>query len=116
MVKMKMGKEDPEPGIKLRVKRSPISGSGIARVHTTVIKMAEFEEGKAAEVSKGDKKRVMRLVADDMMEKGRISLRVHDLEKLDAKEGDEVYLNPVKGMGEKITKRLSFLRKKGDEK
>jgi hypothetical protein len=116
MVEMNMDKKEPEEGVRVRVKRSPISGSGIARVHTSIIKMAEFEEGKAAEVSKDGKRRVLRLVADDIMEKGKISLRQKDLDKLGAREGDEVILSPIKGMGERITKGLSFLRTKGDEK
>jgi hypothetical protein len=115
MVDMKMEKrEEPEEGVRLRIKRSPISGSGIARVHTSVLKMGDFEEGKAVEVSLEDRKRIMRLVADDRMDRGRISLRQKDMDKLNAEEGSEVILNPISGMGQRITKSLPFLRRKGE--
>mgnify|MGYP001032618953 FL=1 len=115
MVEMKMErKEEPEEGVRLRVKRSPISGSGIGRVHTSVLKMGDFEEGKAVEVSFEDNKRILRLVADDRMDKGKISLRQKDMDKLKTVEGNEVILNPISGMGQRITKSLPFLRRKGE--
>jgi hypothetical protein len=116
MVDIKMERKDPEEGIRLKIKRSPISGSGIARVHSSVLKMADFEEGKVVEASLKNRKRVMRLVADEIMERGKISLRQKDIEKLGAAEGEEILLIPVKGMGERITKGFSFLKRKGDNR
>jgi hypothetical protein len=97
------------PGIELKVKKSPISGSGIARVHITIIELPEFSEGKVVSVETEKVKRVLRLVADKMMDKGRISLRARDMDKLDVKEGDKVILKPVKSVGKRIGERLKFL-------
>jgi len=66
------------------------------------------------EVSLKNKRRVMRIVADDRMDRGKISLRQKDIDKLDAGEGSEVILNPIKSMGVRITKSIPFLGKKGD--
>lgn len=98
---------EEEDGMELTVKRSPISGSGIARVHAEVLKDEEFQEGKPVlVVSKGGKKRVMRLVADSMMEKGKISLRQKDLEKLSVRSEDSVRLLPYRSVGSRLTGKL----------
>ena len=39
---------EKEQGIFLVVKRSPISGSGIARVNIAILQLPEFTEGKVA--------------------------------------------------------------------
>lgn len=102
---------EKELGIYLIVKRSPISGSGIARVNIAILQLPEFTEGKVALVENDKNKRVLRIVGDSMMTKGRISLRQKDMDRLKVKEGDKVKLLPVKGMGDHLTKRFGFLKK-----
>ncbi|MGA1848283.1 MAG: hypothetical protein ACMUHB_02985 [Thermoplasmatota archaeon] len=104
-------KNEEFPGIELKVKKSPISGSGIARVHLSIIELPEFSEGKVVSVETDKVKRVLRLVADKMMDKGRISLRLRDMEKLGVREGDRVTLMPVKSVGKRIGERFSFLNR-----
>jgi len=103
--------EEKFPGIELKVKKSPISGSGIARVHISIIELPEFSEGKVISVETDREKRILRLVADKMMEKGRISLRVKDMEKLGVREGERVVLKPVKSVGKRIGEKFGFLGK-----
>jgi hypothetical protein len=106
---MEEQKVEEFPGIELKVKKSPISGSGIARVHLSIIELPEFSEGKVVSVETEKVKRVLRLVADKMMDKGRISLRARDMEKLGVREGDKVVLMPVKSVGKRIGERFKFL-------
>ena len=56
----------------------------------------------------------MRLVADEIMDKGKISLRKKDMEKLKVKEGDEVTLVPVKGVSDVLNKGLSFFKRRDE--
>ena len=56
-------------------------------------------------------KRVLRIVGDSRMNKGGISLRQKDMDRLKVKDGDKVKLLPVKGMGDHLTKRFGFLKK-----
>jgi arginine/ornithine N-succinyltransferase beta subunit len=81
-------------------------------VHTSVLKKGDFIEGKPHFVENGDRKRIMRLVADDIMDRGRISLRQKDMEKLRVKEGDEVVLRPVLKVGTRLTKGFGLFKKK----
>jgi hypothetical protein len=104
-------KGEEEKGIELIVRKSPISGSGIARVHSSIIDLPEFNEGKVALIEKEKNHRVLRLVADSMMMKGRISIRQKDMDKLKVKEGEKVKMLPVKGVGDHISKRFRFLKK-----
>ncbi len=102
-------KEEEIPGVELYVKMSPISGSGIARVHVSVVEKNEFMEGKVVSVESGKNRRVLRLVADSMMDRGRISLRRKDMDKLGVKEGSKVTIRPMKGMGDRLSKKFKFL-------
>lgn len=97
--------------VDLMVKRSPISGSGIARVNVSVLTMVKVEEGKPALLRHGNKERVVRLVADEMMDKGKVSLRQKDLEKLRVKAGEMVTLLPLKGVGSKLGIHLNPFRR-----
>jgi hypothetical protein len=106
-----MGDESKEEGIELIVRRSPISGAGIARVHRSITDDSDFEEGKVVLVKSEDHSRVLRLVSDNMMMKGRISLREKDMARLKVKEGERVRLLPMKGVGDHLTKRFSFLKR-----
>lgn len=98
-------------GVDLMVKRSPISGSGIARVHVSVLTMVEVEEGKPALLRHGNNERVVRLVADEMMDEGKVSLRQKDLEKLRVKAGETVKLLPLKGVGSRLGIKLNPFRR-----
>lgn len=100
-----------DEGEVLEVKESPISGSGIARVHTNIIeKNEDLVEGKPALLESESGKRVLRLVADDIIDEKKISLREKDRNKLKVSEGDKVTLSPLKGM-DIITKRLASIKK-----
>ena len=103
--------KEMEQGIYLIVKRSPISGSGIARVNISILQLPEFTEGKVVLVENEGNKKVLRIVGDNMMSKGRISLRQKDMDRLKVKEGDKVRLLPVKGVGDHLSKRFGFLKK-----
>jgi hypothetical protein len=98
-------------GIYLIVRRSPISGSGIARVNISILQLPEFTEGKVVLVENEKNNRVLRIVGDSRMKKGEISLRQKDMNRLKVKEGDKVKLLPVKGMSDHLTKRFRFLQK-----
>ena len=102
---------EKEQGIYLVVRKSPISGSGIARVNKLILEMPEFTEGKVALVENEKFNRVLRIVGDSMMQKGRISLRQKDMDKLKVKEGDKVKLLPVTSVSDHIYRRLGFLKK-----
>lgn len=110
----KMKDKTDEEGIKLRVKMSPISGSGIARVNSRVLDNEGYIEGKPHIIQKGEKKRVVRLVADDIMEKGKISLRRKDLQKIGAGEGEEIILLPSMKVGDRLQRGLDFFKRKED--
>ena len=98
--------------VTLEVKRSPISGSGIARVNIGVLKdLPDIAEGKTVLITYKRKKRVLRLVADDIMDSGLISLRQKDMDRLKVKVGEPVELSAMKGM-ESITKRIPFFGRK----
>jgi len=102
---------EEEEGEVLKVRESPISGSGIARINTkTMERNIDLLEGKPALLRSQSAERVVRLVADDMMEEGWISLREKDRKRLKVSRGDEVTLLPLKGVGI-ITKRLASLKK-----
>ncbi len=108
-----MEKEDSgsKDGVDLVVKKSPISGSGIARVHVSVLPTVEVEEGKPALLRHGNKERVVRLVADEMMDEGKVSLRQKDLDKLQVKAGGTVTLLPLKGVGSMLGINLKPFRR-----
>ncbi|MGA1820975.1 MAG: hypothetical protein ACMUIG_00450 [Thermoplasmatota archaeon] len=104
--------KDEATTVSLEVKRSPISGSGIARVNNGVLNdLPDLVEGKTVLVTFKKKNRVLRLVADDIIHSGLISLRQKDMEKLRVREGDVVELSAMKGM-ESIKKRIPFFGKK----
>ena len=100
-----------EQDVELIVKRSPISGSGIARVNSEVVETDQFEEGGPVYISFQGRKRVLRLVADGMMEKGMISIRDKDMSKLGVKSGEKILLQPYTKVGHRLTKKLFHPRK-----
>jgi len=107
-------KENEEQGITLKVKRSPISGSGIIRVHESVLEGTALAEAKPALLRKGRYEVVVRIVADDLMARGMVSLRQKDMERLRVKEGGEVVLLEYVGIRNKLGERLKRLRRKGN--
>ena len=101
-------------GIELMVRKSPISGSGIARVHITILDLPEFTEGKVALFQNGNHRKVLRLVGDRMMTKGRVSLRKKDMDSLKVREGGKVTLLPVVNIGDRIKDRFKLFRSRDD--
>lgn len=100
-------KSEEVEGIELVVKKSPISGSGIARIHMQILESSDLKEGKPVIIgSEKGKKRVLRLVADRMIEKDSISLRTKDMAKLGVNAGDKVLLYPYTTMGSRLTSRI----------
>ncbi|MBN1389698.1 MAG: hypothetical protein JXA22_03540 [Candidatus Thermoplasmatota archaeon] len=102
-------------GIDLVVRASPISGSGIARVHISILEMEEFNEGKVALFIHEEKNVVLRLVGDSMMTRGRVSLRKKDMKYLGVKEGEKVTLFPRRKIGDRIKKGLRILIRWDDQ-
>ncbi|MGA1792989.1 MAG: hypothetical protein ACMUHM_03470 [Thermoplasmatota archaeon] len=108
-------REGSVEGIELVVKKSPISGSGIARVHLSILELPEFTEGKVALIEFGKQKKVLRLVGDNLMTKGRISLRKKDMEALRVKEGDKVTLSKVVNIGDRLKEKLKIFKIRDDQ-
>lgn len=99
--------EEEDYAIELIVKKSPISGSGIVRVNTRILDNEDFVEGGLALVKCGEKNgRVMKLVADSMMEEGMTSIRQKDMERLEVEEGERVTLHSYKGIKKRLMEKF----------
>ena len=80
--------------VTLKVKRSPISGRGIGRVNLKVLDKMNLSESKNIEVVYRNKVIIVKVVADNLISKDLISLRIKDMEKLSVENDDEVTLRP----------------------
>ena len=92
--------------IRLKVKESPITKNGIARVHTDILQKLGVDTGKNVAVSCGNGSILVHIYADYMMEKNTISLRPGDRRKLRVRSGDEVSIIPFEGIKERFQKAL----------
>jgi len=74
----------------LRVEESPVESGGRVRVNKGDIKDHDIQEGDLIVVSSEKKDILVSIYTDEMIEEGRISIRVEDRKKLKVGEGDEV--------------------------
>lgn len=88
--------------IKLKVKESPITKTGVARIHTNILKQLGVDSGKDIAVSRGNGSILVHIYADDLIEKDMISLRPGDRKKLRVRYGDSVSVEPFISFKEKI--------------
>ena len=88
--------------VKLKVKESPITKNGVARIHLDILQQLEVDIGKNVAVSCGNGSILVHIYADDLIEKDMISLRPGDRKKLRVRSGDEVDISPFIGIKEKL--------------
>ncbi len=88
--------------LNLKVKESPITKTGVARIHTTKLKQLGVNPGKDIAVSGGNGSILVHIYADDLIEEDMISLRPGDRKKLKVKFGDNVSVEPFIGIKEKL--------------
>ncbi len=74
----------------LDVENSPVESGGRVRVNRDIFEGFEFSEGEMVVVSSKTKDILVSIYCDEMMENGKISIRLKDRKKLDVDEGDEV--------------------------
>ena len=92
--------------IRLKVKESPITKNGIARVHIDTLQKLGIQTGKNVAVSCGNGSILVHIYADDLIEKHSISLRPGDRRKLKVRSGDEVSIVPFVGIKERFRQAL----------
>jgi formylmethanofuran dehydrogenase subunit D len=92
--------------INLKVKESPITKNGVARIHSEVLHKLGVDTGKNVAVSCGNGSILVHIYADNLIEKEMISLRPGDRKKLKVRSGDEVIITPFVGIKDKL--KFSF--------
>jgi len=75
---------------KLVVEKSPIESGGRARVNNEFLDKLEISSGDLVVISSDKKDILVNIFGDDLVEEGKIILRVLDVEKLGVTEEDEV--------------------------
>lgn len=88
--------------INLKVKESPITKNGVARIHTDILQQLGVDIGKNVAVSCGNGSILVHIYADKLIEKNMISLRPGDRKKLRVRSGDEVVISHFVGIKEKF--------------
>jgi len=86
---------------RLVVEKSPIESGGRARVNNEVLDELEITSGDLVVISSDKKDILVNLFGDDLVDEGKIILRVLDVEKLAVSEEDEV----------SVKKHTKFLKK-----
>jgi formylmethanofuran dehydrogenase subunit D len=92
--------------INLKVKESPITKNGVARIHSELLQQLGVDIGKNVAVSCGNGSILVHIYADNLIEKNMISLRPGDRKKLRVRFGDEVVISPFIGIREKFKFRF----------
>jgi len=92
--------------INLKVKESPITKNGVARIHIDILQKLGIDKGKNVAVSCGNGSILVHIYADDLIEKNLISLRPGDRKKLRVRSGDEVSIVPFIGVKKRFQKTL----------
>ncbi len=77
-------------GLILIVTESRVKSGGRVRVNDEDVEDQEINDGELIVVSSEKKDILVSIYTDDMIKKGRISIRGHDRKKLKVEEGDEV--------------------------
>lgn len=88
--------------ITLKVKESPITKNGVARIHSDILQELGVNIGKNIAVSCGNGAILVHIYADNLIEKDMISLRPGDRKKLRVRYGDEVDISPFVGIKDKL--------------
>lgn len=88
--------------VKLKVKESPITKTGVARIHTNILKQLGVDPGKDLAVSRGNGSILVHIYADNLIEENMISLRPGDRNKLKVRSGDNVLVKPFLGIKDKF--------------
>jgi formylmethanofuran dehydrogenase subunit D len=86
----------------LKVKESPITKSGVARIHINKLKKLGVNAGKDIAVTRGNGSILVHIYADELIEEEMISLRPSDRKKLKVKYGDNVSVEPFIGIRDKF--------------
>jgi formylmethanofuran dehydrogenase subunit D len=84
--------------INLKVKESPITKNGVARIHSNVLNQLGLKTGKNVAISTGNGSILVHIYADSLIEEDMISLRPGDRKKLGVKYGDTVLIKPFSGL------------------
>ena len=79
--------------INLKVKESPITRNGVARIHTNVLNQLGLSPGKNIAISCGNGSILVHIYADNLIEEDKISIRPGDRKKLGVRSGDSVSLS-----------------------
>ena len=82
----------------LKVKESPITKNGVARVHSNVLNQLDLTQGKNIAISCGNGSILVHVYADILIEEDMISLRPGDRRKLGVKYGNKVFIKPYSGI------------------
>ena len=90
--------------INLKVKESPITKNGVARIHLEVLQKLGIDIGKNIAVSCGNGSILVHIYADELIEQNMISLRPGDRKKLGVRSGDEVSITPFFGITDRLKK------------
>ncbi|WP_455392785.1 hypothetical protein [[Eubacterium] cellulosolvens] len=90
--------------LNLKVKESPITKNGVARIHSDVLQQLGIDIGKNVAVSCGNGSILVHIYADNLIEKDMISLRPGDRKKLRVRYGDEVSIIPFFGIKDRVKK------------
>lgn len=92
-----------EVEVELNVVKSKIKApGGIARINDDLLPHLKVEKGSDIELYTKEKAIIVQLTADGVMEKDKISLRVPDMEKLNIKEDETVYLRAHETIGDAL--------------
>lgn len=90
--------------VNLKVKESPITKNGIARIHSEILQQLGMDTGKNVAVSCGNGSILVHIYADNLIERNMISLRPGDRKKLRVRAGDEVQISPFVGIKDRVKK------------
>ena len=99
----KEGETEMSPGVKLKVKESPIRFDGSVRIHDSILTKLGCEEKDQIVLMNDDEKKILETVfADSLVAKDTVILRTKAMEDLDVKEGDEIILQVNKKILENL--------------
>lgn len=105
------------PGVKLKVKESPVRFGGSVRVHDSILTKLGCEEKDQIVLMNDDEKQILNTIyADDLVAKDTVILRTEAMEDLDVKEGDEITLQVNKKILEDLKGKTGDLKDSVKEK
>jgi len=102
----KKDETEKTPGVKLKVKKSPIRIGGSIRVHDSILKELGCEEKDQVVLMNDDDKQILNTIyADELVAKDTVILRTESMKDLDVKEGDEITLQVNKKILENLKEK-----------